>query len=466
MTDWTDEQAVALLHRMLAIPSPSGAEHDLAGFLAQALADAGFASRIDEVGNVIGHIGLGTGPTLMLLSHLDTVDRPLPVRRTGTALHGRGAVDAKGPLATMISAAARRPRFPGRIVVIGAVEEERLSRGGHHIVRTLPRPAWLIIGEPSGWSSVVLGYKGKIDIEFRARCRPTHSTNPVPKATELAVGFWLALREALGPDLDHGRFHLPAATLRRLDGDVLNAYLDVDCRVPPGFDLASFTAALRQAAGESKLNIARHIPAVVASRRNAVARCLSAGIRARGGQPRHVLKTGTSDMNTVGEHWPVPMAAYGPGDSSLDHGDDEHLPIDDYLTAVAALTACIDELEKDESMHPASDPSRPTWRGGGDGAEETSDALPAGRSRADGANRRRGTHPDGRRGPAGPGRRGAIAGLPADHVPARADAPPVHGPRPAQSRGSAGPALVCARVARRRSATSARPARSGLCVHA
>ena len=50
-------------------------------------------------------------------------------------------------------------------------------------------------------------------------------------------------------------------------------------------------------------------------------------------------------MNTVGEVWEVPMAAYGPGDSRLDHADDEHILIDEYLRGIAVLTAALDELE-------------------------------------------------------------------------------------------------------------------------
>jgi LysW-gamma-L-lysine carboxypeptidase len=368
------------------------------------------------------------------------VDRPLPVRRTGTALHGRGAVDAKGPLAAMICAAARRPDFPGTITVIGAVEEERLSRGGHHVARTLAQPDWLIIGEPSGWSSVVLGYKGKIDVEFRVQSPPTHSTNPAPKATELAVAFWLGLREALGPDLDHGKFHVPAATLRRMEADVLHAYLDVDCRVPPDFDVEGFARALRLAAGQGSAEIIRYIPAAVASRKNPVARCLTAGIRRRGGQPRPVLKTGTSDMNTVGVSWSVPMAAYGPGDSSLDHGDDEHLAITEYLTAIEVLTSCADELTGDA----AAGPGRSV---GGD------NGLPAGGSGPFHPQRWRGVRPRGRGRPAGRGRRRAAACLAPRDVPAGAGPAPVHGPAPAQGRGADGrPGLVRERGTGRRGA--------------
>jgi LysW-gamma-L-lysine carboxypeptidase len=341
----TDRDAVELLHRMVAIPSPSGRERPLARFLEEQLGRLGFDARLDDAGNVVAETGAGTGgPTVLLLSHLDTVDRPIPVRREAGVLYGRGCVDAKGALAAMACAAARRPGFPGRLRVVGAVEEEWLARGGHHVARTQQAPDLLLVGEPSGWSRVVLGYKGKLDLTYRVTRPPTHSTNPAPKATELAVAFWQRLLAALGPDRDHGAFHRPAATLRTVSGDPTDALLDVDCRLPPGYDVAGLTDALRAAAGDGTLTVVRVVRAARADRANPVARALSAAIRVNGGTPRPTLKTGTSDMNTVAEHWTVPMAAYGPGDSSLDHGDDEHLDLAEYLRAINVLTTALDEL--------------------------------------------------------------------------------------------------------------------------
>jgi [amino group carrier protein]-lysine/ornithine hydrolase len=336
--------SVDLLHAMLDIPSPSGREDDLARFLEKTMNYLGMAVHRDEVGNVIGDIGTGRGPVVMLLGHLDTVDRPLAARRDGDRLVGRGAADAKGPLAAMISAAVARPAFPGTIRVAGAVEEERLSRGGEHLARTVPPPDALLVGEPSGWSRVVLGYKGKIDIEYRVTRPATHPTNPVAKASEVAAGFWHDLLEALGPERDHAAFGLPAATLRGVRGDLTEALLDVDCRVPPGFDAEALAARLRARVNGGEITVVRHIPAVRRDRSDPVVRAVTAAIRRHGGRPRPTLKTGTSDMNTVAPHWNVPMATYGPGDSSLDHADDEHIEIGEYLKGIDVLTATLDEL--------------------------------------------------------------------------------------------------------------------------
>jgi LysW-gamma-L-lysine carboxypeptidase len=49
-------------------------------------------------------------------------------------------------------------------------------------------------------------------------------------------------------------------------------------------------------------------------------------------------------MNTLAEVWDVPMATYGPGDSALDHSDDEHIALDEYLRGIAVLRTALRHL--------------------------------------------------------------------------------------------------------------------------
>jgi LysW-gamma-L-lysine carboxypeptidase len=340
--------AIALLHDMVAIPSPSGAEAALARHLEGSMRALGFHTRLDEVGNLIGELGAGDGgPTVLLLGHMDTIARPMRMLRHDGRLHGRGTVDAKGPLAAMICAAASRPAFPGRLQVAAVVEEETPgSRGAAHLVRTLPAPDVLLVGEPSGWSGVVLGYKGQLLLAYRVVRPAAHPSGPGEKAAEVAIAFWAGLQETLGPDRGHG-FERLAATLLAITGDMTQASLDVDVRLPPGLDVERLLAGLRTQARGGELRVVSQVPPVLSARGNRAARSLSAGIRRRGGTPRPTAKTGTSDMNTVAPHWDVPMAAYGPGDSRLDHSDDEHIELDEYLRAIDVLSLALDELARE-----------------------------------------------------------------------------------------------------------------------
>ena len=341
----TETYAAGLLREMLEIPSSSYQERALADYLAEAMRDLGFQAHIDGVGNVIGLIERGDGPTLMLLGHMDTVSGHVPVRSEDGRLYGRGAVDAKGPLAAMICAAAGAVDFPGRIVVIGVVEEETpRSRGAMAIRATHGRPDALIIGEPSGWSSVVLGYKGKLDLRYTVKCPATHPSNPVPKASELAVACWDALVDLLGPDASHAVFDRPGATLCRLNGDLTTATADLSIRIPPGFDVDELVSGLRDRLPAGNLEVLNSVAACRVGRADRAVRALVSGIRQLHAQPRLVVKTATSDMNTLAEVWDIPMATYGPGDSSLDHADDEHIVLSDYLRGIDVLTIAISEL--------------------------------------------------------------------------------------------------------------------------
>ncbi|WP_282794575.1 M20/M25/M40 family metallo-hydrolase [Streptomyces sp. CC224B] len=344
-TTFSDPAAVDLLHGMLRIPSPSYAESELGRYMVDAMRGAGLTARIDAAGNAVGEIRRGPGPTVMLLGHMDTVPGDVPVRRVGDRLYGRGAVDAKGPLAAMICAAAGSTGFRGRIVVVGAVEEETsLSRGAVEIRRTHEPPDALVIGEPSGCDTVVLGYKGKIDLRYEVRCEATHPSNVVPKASELAARAWTELLDLLGPEASHARFDAPGPTLMSIEGGLTSATAEFSVRVPPGFDTESLVAALAGRTAPGTLQVVNAVRACRVGRNDPVARSLTVAIRAQGGSPRAKVKTGTSDMNTLAQEWTTPMATYGPGDSSLDHSDQEHIRLPEYLFGIRVLTRALSEL--------------------------------------------------------------------------------------------------------------------------
>ena len=73
-------------------------------------------------------------------------------------------------------------------------------------------------------------------------------------------------------------------------------------------------------------------------------RSLLRAIRQAGGRPTFKKKTGTSDMCILGPAWGCPIAAYGPGDSRLDHTPDEHIVLDEYLRSVEVLTSALRQL--------------------------------------------------------------------------------------------------------------------------
>ncbi|MBB2910419.1 LysW-gamma-L-lysine carboxypeptidase [Streptosporangium becharense] len=342
------EYAAWLLRGLLSIPSVSGEEGRAAAFAADQMSRLGMRARVDEIGNAVGEAGPPGAPTVLLLGHIDTVPGRLAVCQVGDLLYGRGAVDAKGPLAAMICAGAAAASAGVRVVVVGAVGEEVPgSRGTRHLLRTLPRPDAVVIGEPSGWDGVCLGYKGRVGVVYDVRRTAMHTSSPEETAVEAAALFWTRVEDyvrRLPGAGDAVRFDACSATLVDLRGDIRQAHARITCRVPEGFDFDAFHRFVKWAAVQAEARFDERVPAVRRGLGDPAARALRAAIREHGGTPATKLKAGTSDMNVVAEHWDVPMVAYGPGDAHLDHTDDEHIAIPDLYRSVAVLGSALRTL--------------------------------------------------------------------------------------------------------------------------
>ncbi|MGB0387913.1 MAG: [LysW]-lysine hydrolase [Ardenticatenaceae bacterium] len=357
--------SVELLQRMVDIRSLSGEEEELAEFLAGVMGELGFEARVDEAGNAVGVRQRGSDEEirreLVLLGHMDTVPGKIPVRiedgegegedegeDEGGLLYGRGTVDAKGPLATFIMATAQAELPLGtRVIVVGAVEEEcATSKGARHVAK-LYKPDACIIGEPSNWDAVTLGYKGRLLIDYRLEQEMSHTAGPQGAVAERAIEWWQAVREYSETfNFNEGQvrkrlFDKILPSLRRIntdsDGIHDSVKMTVGLRLPLDFDVEAFQATFRQAAGDATLDFYSYEPAFRGPRTTPLVRAFQRAIRKQGARARFKVKTGTSDMNVVGPVWQCPILAYGPGDSQLDHTPHEHIEIAEYLKAIDVL---------------------------------------------------------------------------------------------------------------------------------
>lgn len=344
----------AFLEGLLAIPSVSGEEDALAEHLAEQMTRFGYRVHRDTVGNFVGELGEPDAErTILLLGHMDTVPGDVPVRRADGCLYGRGAVDAKGPLAAFILAAARAtPNVEAtRFLVVGAVEEEAHSRGAHHLAETMSPPDGVIIGEPGGWEGITLGYKGTLSVDYRL-ARPTgHGAGARVPPAEEAVAFWNRLVAYAGEengDRRPPRFDTLDPRLRSIDTDTDGledrVVMSIGVRLPLGVDVEALKQQMVTWSGEADVAFPYQEPPFRANKNTPIMRALLRAIRAAGGRPRFKLKTGTSDMNVVGPAWNCPIVAYGPGDSSLDHAPGECIRLDAFRRAVDVLANALGEL--------------------------------------------------------------------------------------------------------------------------
>jgi LysW-gamma-L-lysine carboxypeptidase len=343
---------VALLRRLVEIESLSDNEGMAVAALVQEMDARGFDAEIDAAGNAIGHIGSGD-THVVLLGHIDTVPGRIPVRLENGVLHGRGAVDAKGPLCTFVAAATlAAPRLNARVTVVGAVGEERIGSPGANRVARWPAPDFCVIGEPSGWDAVCLGYRGTLSFVYELTQPSRHTAGPGESAGEQAVAFWngvtshaAALSAASGAATAYATL---TPTLRAIraenDGMVDAATMSIGLRMPPGVDVEALLHALHDLAGPATLTIDGIQEGYRSPKTTPLVPPFLRAIRAAGGSPRFTLKLGTSDMTVVGPVWKCPIVAYGPGDAALDHTPQERIDLADYGKAIRILGDVLEAL--------------------------------------------------------------------------------------------------------------------------
>lgn len=280
----------ALLEGLIKIYSPSYQERDAVDFLVAQMNDAGLRAFRDDAGNAVGIAGDGARE-IVLLGHIDTHPGFIDVRRDGVLLYGRGAVDAKGPLCAFTAAAARvGARENWKIVVVGAVEEECPTSKGAHFAKTQYKPEFAIVGEPSGWDRVTLGYKGSLWLEYALTRDNAHSAGQARSANEEAVEFWLRVKN-FADEFNAGKqkiFDKLDPTLRGMksENDGLHdiARLVIGLRLPLDITVAELEAKILELAGDAQIQFDTETPAYRADKNNALVRAFLSNIREGGGR--------------------------------------------------------------------------------------------------------------------------------------------------------------------------------------
>ncbi len=188
--DPTFENALAFAADLVRIPGLPGDEGAVAERVREEMCALGLEEvRVDAVGNVVGVVrGRGEAPPVLLNCHLDVVAEgdheewevpPFSGEIRDGWLHGRGAMDIKGPLAVQTYAAASmRGRAAGDVIVAHTVLEEQGGLGMKVLLESKEfEPAWVVIGEATE-GDVCTGHRGRAEVEIVLRGRAGHASEP------------------------------------------------------------------------------------------------------------------------------------------------------------------------------------------------------------------------------------------------------------------------------------------------
>lgn len=264
----TFENALAFATDLIAIPGLSGQEDDVARRVFQEMEAIGLENvRADDTGNVIGIVrGRGEAPAAMLSCHLDVVAEgdhsewevpPFSGEVRDGFLHGRGAMDIKGPLALQTYAAASMiGDAPGDVIVAHTVYEERGGLGMKHLLETGEvEPGVVIIGE-STHGDICIGHRGRAELEVVLTGLAGHASAPerAANALDLLSDVLLAV-EDLSANQESNEL-LGAASVVTTMVDVLpqtrnvipdRVIVALDWRILPGDDHDSLVRRVQEA---------------------------------------------------------------------------------------------------------------------------------------------------------------------------------------------------------------------------
>ncbi|MFQ5782204.1 MAG: M20/M25/M40 family metallo-hydrolase [Nitrosopumilus sp.] len=361
----TPRFSVKMLEKALRLYTPSLSEKPMADFLADKCDDLGFEDiQIDEVGNIIAKKGSGS-PKIMLCGHMDVVPGKVKVRKEGDSLYGRGASDAKAPLMAMLFAASSIQNNNGTVIFVGAVDEEGNATGIKNLVKKEMDIDYAIFGEPSGIKQVTIAYKGRLAINLRVNVEDSsHASAPwlSKNAIQEAMVFAKELKDKLEENQeDRTKGMLLTATLTEIKGGISHNVTPKECeatfdiRIPVDMNCKSIEqkiATLVKEIAEKReveafYSILDETEPFEAPHNSPLVRAFTLGVmEIEHSRPTLIRKTGTGDMNVLGNQWGIPVVTYGPGDPHEAHTIDEKVSIEEYLRGIEILKKTLHHLKR------------------------------------------------------------------------------------------------------------------------
>lgn len=327
-----------LLLELLAIPSVTGREAQIARFLADWSEDLGV--RVREVGDsVVAGESDPSRPDVLLVAHLDTVpptERDLRPRREGDHIVGRGASDMKAGLAVAMDLFADPALRDGdhNLLLVGYAREEGPAEANELIqvlagVPELTRAALAIVMEPTDLE-VQLGCMGGLHAAVSFRGRAAHSARPWQGSNALtAAGAFLTELHDRPPDdieVDGLVFREVVVPTQAMTDNAANVVPDtfrvvLNYRYAPDKTQAQAEARIRElVADRADVMITDHMPPGPPRRDAPLVEAFVASAQAPV-TPKQAW-TDVARFSQVG----VPALNYGPGLTGQAHQAGEYVP--------------------------------------------------------------------------------------------------------------------------------------------
>ncbi len=350
--------AIDIARDLIRIPSVTGQEADVVRYIRGRLAAAGFAVSVDEGSNIVARLGDPSGrPAVLLCGHHDVVPvgdqanwsvDPFGATIRDGQMWGRGASDAKGPLASILAAAERLAAegLPaGATLLVVSVREETSDPTQRGILRVLDRGLRAdagIVGEPTGLD-VCLGHRGRVDFAVETAGRTAHGSTP-----ELGVSAVLHMTEVIRelqemPLPDRPPLGRGSQNIGVIRGGIQTnivpdrCRIEVDRRITVGetadtvrVEVEAALARVRRLVPELRAKFEVMVgwePSFVRREEPIVALAVDSVRQTTGQAPRTYHMQGHTDQEWLVNRAGIPTIVLAPGDMGLAHSPDERVPL-------------------------------------------------------------------------------------------------------------------------------------------
>jgi succinyl-diaminopimelate desuccinylase len=329
--------AVAVTEALVDVESVSLNEQEIADAIETALRRLDHLEVIRIGNSLVARTDLGRGERVVIAGHIDTVplNDNLPARNDGVLLHGLGACDMKAGVAVALRLAAGVPE-PNRDVTYVFYECEEIDaihNGLRKIAETRPELVeadFAILMEPSD-AVVEAGCQGTLRVEVRTRGERAHSArswrgvNAIHRAAEVLRR--LNEYDARRPVIDGLEYHEGLNAVLISGGVATNvlpdeAVVTVNYRFAPDRSEAEALDFVRTFFDGFEVAVTDSVPGALPGLDVPAAKEF---VEAVGGQVNP--KFGWTDVarfSGIG----VPAVNFGPGDPSLAHKQEEHVPLE------------------------------------------------------------------------------------------------------------------------------------------
>ena len=289
------------------------------------------------------------GPTVGYCSHIDVVPagdkslwdhEPFAAVVEGDRLHGRGACDAKGPVAAALEAVTAlltsgfEPRGTLELELVADEEAMGFKGAGYLVEEGIIRPDFAIVGEPTSLR-IVTAQRGACWLRLTTRGRAGHGSAPERgiSAIKHMAEIVLHLEECL-PDVEHEVLGGPSINVGTIVGGAkvnivpASCTVEIDRRSLPQESLDDIVSSVRNAVDRARerfhdidadLQVSFFArPFETRQDSTLVERCRDGVVDATGRAAQLVGFRGASDARFLAEAG-ADVVVLGPGDISLAH---------------------------------------------------------------------------------------------------------------------------------------------------